>query len=330
MNTENTFFKQIAENNWEPIVFANMANEVVYANPAAYKLYGFEPGELIGKNVDVFNSRITTDTSHIVQSIIDHGGWSGELIQRKKNDEHFDAHLTVSLIFNENGEPAGYASNSKDISEQVKAKEVLQNALKEKEILFQEIHHRLKNNLAIISSILELQAGKSNDPDFIRAIKDSQRRIKTTALAHEVLYETDVLGAVDLSNFMEKLSNNVLESFIEENLRVKLKKHIDIQRMDIDHAIPLGLIVNELMTNSFKHAFPEKRNGEIELNITQKGDAIQFNFSDNGIGLPTGFDVESSNSTGMIVIDSLIEQLEGELTIHTDNGTLFSITFKAN
>jgi len=202
--------------------------------------------------------------------------------------------------------------------------------LKEKEILFQEIHHRLKNNLAIVSSILELQAGKSNDPDFIRAIKDSQRRIKTTALAHEVLYETDVLGAVDLSNFMEKLSNNVLESFIEENLRIKLKKHIDIQRMDIDHAIPLGLIVNELMTNSFKHAFPEKRNGEIELNITQKGDAIQFNFSDNGIGLPTGFDVESINSTGMIVIDSLIEQLEGELTIHTDNGTLFSITFKAN
>jgi len=84
MNLENTFFKQIAENNWEPIVFANMVNEVVYANPAAYKLYGFEPGELIGKNVDIFNSRITTDTSHIVQSIIDHGGWSGELIQRKK------------------------------------------------------------------------------------------------------------------------------------------------------------------------------------------------------------------------------------------------------
>ncbi|NRA12915.1 MAG: PAS domain S-box protein [Crocinitomicaceae bacterium] len=330
MNLESTFFKQIAENNWDPIVFADLKNEVVYANPAAYTLYEFEPGELIGQNVDVFNAKTSHDTSHIVQSIIDNGGWSGELMQRKKNGEHFYAHLTVSLIFVEDGEPVGYASNSKDISERVKAKELLETALKEKEVLFQEIHHRLKNNLAIISSILELQADKSDDPKFVRAIRDSQRRIKTTALAHEILYETDTIGPVDLNNYVENLSNNVLDSFVEENSRISLKKHIDIENLDIDHAIPLGLIMNELMTNSFKHAFPEKRDGEIQIRIVQEGDMINFKFEDNGIGLPNAFDINSSGSTGMIVVNSLIDQLEGELEINSENGTHYSITFKSN
>ncbi|MFT6502321.1 MAG: PAS domain S-box-containing protein [Crocinitomicaceae bacterium] len=330
MNLASTFFKQIAENNWEPIVFADLENKVVYANLSAYALYGYDPGELIGLNVDVFNAKVSHDTSHIVQAIIDNGGWSGELVQRRKNDEHFHAHLTVSLIFGENGEPVGYSSNSRDITERFEATEMLETALKEKELLFQEIHHRLKNNLAIISSILELQADKSNDPEFVRAIRDSQRRIKTTALAHEILYETDSIGSVDLNNYVENLLNNVLDSFVEENSRISLTKHVSIENFDIDHAIPLGLIINELMTNSFKHAFPGNRKGEIQIRIVQEEDVIIFNYEDNGIGLPKDFDINLSGSTGMIVVNSLIDQLEGELKINSENGIHYSIIFKLN
>lgn len=329
MNLDATIFKQIAENNWEPIVFANLEGEVVYANPAAYSLYGYDDGELVGKNVDIFNAQVSHDTSHIVQAIIDFGGWSGEIVQRRKNDEIFDALLTVSLIFDEKGEAVGYASNSKDISQRVKEKEILENALKDKEILFQEIHHRLKNNLAIISSILELQAGRSDDPEFVRAIRDSQRRIKTTALAHEVLYENETLETVNLSNYIENLSNNVLDSFIEENTRIKLVKDFNIDSLNIDHAIPLGLIINELMTNSFKHAFPDNRKGEIRINIEQNNDLINFKFDDDGIGLPKDFDAHNTGSTGMIVLTSLVNQLEGDLDINSEKGTSVGITFKS-
>lgn len=330
MNLENNFFKQIAENNWEPIVFADLEGNVEYANRAAYKLYGYEDSELIGQNVDVFNSQVSHDTSHIVQAIIEHGGWSGEIIQRKKNNDHFHAYLTVSLVFGENGEPVGYSSNSKDITERVKANDALVAALKDKELLFQEIHHRLKNNLAIISSILELQAEKSDDEDFIRAIRDSQRRIKTTAMAHEILYENENLQSVDLGDYVENLSNNVLESFVEEHSRINLTKNIEIDHLNIDQAIPLGLIMNEMMTNSFKHAFPENREGLIEISVVQEGDLINFKFNDNGIGLPGNFDMGDTSSTGMIVMSSLINQLEGDISIQSDQGTSFTIKFKSN
>ncbi|MFT5777903.1 MAG: PAS domain S-box-containing protein [Crocinitomicaceae bacterium] len=330
MNLDTTIFKQIAENNWEPIVFASLDGAVVYANPAAYSLYGYDQGELIGKNVDIFNSQISHDTGHIVRAIIDHGGWSGELIQRKKNNETFNASLTVSLIFDEKGEPVGYASNSKDISQRVGKRKILQDALRSKEILFQEIHHRLKNNLAIISSILELQASKSGDSDFVRAIRDSQRRIKTTALAHEVLYENETLETVDLTNYIENLSNNVFESFVEETSRIKLVKTFNIDTMDVNHAVPLGLILNELMTNSFKYAFPDKREGEIHISILQEGNMIDFKFKDNGIGLPENFQISESNSTGMIVLHSLVEQLDGSISLNSNKGTEIHISFKSN
>jgi len=149
-------------------------------------------------------------------------------------------------------------------------------------------------------------------------------------LAHEILYETDSIGSVDLNNYVENLSNNVLDSFIEENSRIHLTKHVSIENFDIDHAIPLGLIINELMTNSFKHAFPDNRNGEIQIRIVQKEDVIMFSFEDNGIGLPKDFDINLSGSTGMIVVNSLIDQLEGELKINSENGTHYSIKFRLN
>ncbi len=328
MNLNSTIFKQIAENNWEPIVFANLEGTVIYANPAAYSLYGYDREELIGEHVDIFNAQVSHDTGHIVQSIIDFGGWSGEIVQRKKNNETFTALLTVSLIFDENGEAVGYASNSKDISESVKQKIILQNALKDKEILFQEIHHRLKNNLAIISSILELQAAKSKDLEFIKSIRDSQGRIKATALAHEILYEKETLEKVDLEKYFIALCESVLSSFTEKSNNISFQAIIGIKELDVDHAIPLGLITNELLTNSIKHAFPARASGSILLKIERNGDEVSMQFRDNGVGLPNGFDARNESSTGMIVITSLLDQLEGEFSFENADGALIRLSFK--
>ena len=149
---DNQLFKHMISNNWNAVVFANMNNIIEYVNPAACKLYGYEEHELIGKTTDVFNSKLTHNTDDIVNSIKEKGYWFGELIQRKKDNSIFDALLSVQLIFNEDHVPVGFASNSKDITLEIESSENLKRIIEEKEILLRELHHRVKNNLALILS----------------------------------------------------------------------------------------------------------------------------------------------------------------------------------
>lgn len=331
MSIDSAIFQQIAENNWEPIVFAGMDGIVRYANPAAHSLYGYEPDELVGKNVDIFNAQVSHDTVEIVSDIISKGGWSGEIVQKKKNGETFTALLTVSLIFSEDGQPIGFASNSKDISQRVAEQELVQSALDERDLLLQEIHHRLKNNLAIISSILELQASKSSDLMFIHAIRDSQRRIKTTALIHEALYENNSLRDIEMSTYFVDLIRNVIDSYSEDLSQIVVNTNFEKFSLDIVQAIPVALILNELMTNAFKHAFPEDRQGDVTLSLQEKEDGkIHFEYIDNGMGLPEALIPETSDTTGMIVIHSLVDQIDGEINFTDNNheGTKVTLTFE--
>ena len=211
--------------------------------------------------------------------------------------------------------------------QKVRDEKELKNSLAEKEVLLREIHHRVKNNMQIISSLLNLQIQFEDLDETVGVLKESQGRVKSMAIIHEKLYQSSSLTNINFKEYIEKLildifySYGIITSSIESVLDIK-----DIN-LNIDTAIPLGLIINELVTNSVKYAFPEL-SGKIFVELKSNNDLLELTIADNGIGIPEGVDLENSKTLGLQLVNSLVTQLEGELKRDLSNGTEFKIIFK--
>lgn len=205
----------------------------------------------------------------------------------------------------------------------------LQN--KEKEVLLKEVHHRVKNNLQIIISLLNLQTSKVKDPDLLLSIKEMQNRIITMSLVHQRIYQDTSFDAIDFKEYIDLLYKNSVSVFTEkDNSVVYQNKTPESLKIDIDTAIPLGLIINELMTNSFKHAFSDNSPRQA-INIALKkedNNRFKLEYSDSGKGLPTDFSIETSSTLGMQLIDALAFQINGNLKFYNNNGAVFEILFQ--
>ncbi len=201
----------------------------------------------------------------------------------------------------------------------------LQESLTEKEVLLKEIHHRVKNNLQIISSLLKLQSNYITDQQVIHFFKDSYNRVHSLALIHEKLYSTECFASIDTGDYIPSLMKNLLSAYGRNT--ITLKDTIASFQLDIDTAIPCGLIITELVSNSLKYAFPEDREGEIMVQLRDEGDKIYLSVRDNGIGLPANFSIEQSESLGLQLVTNLTQQLDGTLALDTSKGTAFIITF---
>jgi len=218
---------------------------------------------------------------------------------------------------------------SKEVKERILAEEKITIAYKEKEILLNEIHHRVKNNLAVVSGLLHLQAGSIKDQEAKNILIDSQNRVKSISAIHDTLYQSEDFSAIDLNAYLSKLSKTVVQSFTLDN-KINLKIEVDNIMIGVKHASPLGLIVNELITNSFKYAFPGDQTGEItiKLNMLNEND-VALIVSDNGIGMPQDFDWEQTKSLGLKLVKMLAEsQFGGSIDLENRNGTKFTIKFK--
>lgn len=201
----------------------------------------------------------------------------------------------------------------------------LTRELEQKKILLKEIHHRVKNNLQVMSSIMYLQFDKAS-PE-IKALSDEyQNRLQSIALVHEQLYRGDNVSNIELSQYITTLSENLFQCYGIDSALITLKMEVNEIYLPLDQSIPLGLIMNELISNALKHAFP-KRQGEITISLIESEKQISLTIADNGVGLPTDFDPEKTDTLGMQLIISFTEQLEGELTFNTQNGAIFQITF---
>ena len=205
--------------------------------------------------------------------------------------------------------------------ERKKTEEKISHTLKEKETLLREIHHRVKNNLQIISSLLKLHADKANDLNFSGLVEESQNRIVSMALIHEMLYANSDLSKINLAQYTKSLFEKLRSSYNKEFVKLKLKIPNDFY-YEIDKMIPIGLILNEAMSNSFKYAFQNKK-GEISISITRNALVI----SDNGVGLPKGFNHKTSSSFGLQLIDLLAEQLDASIAIKSLIGTSIELKF---
>ncbi|MFH1571064.1 MAG: PAS domain S-box protein [Gemmatimonadota bacterium] len=213
-----------------------------------------------------------------------------------------------------------------DITERKEAEEQIRTSLAEKEVLLKEIHHRVKNNLQIVSSLLHLQSANLEDEALLRAFDDSQHRIRTMALIHEELYQSGDLARIDFVGYVRRLTDNLFESFGVDAERIALSVAVDNVLLTIDKAIPLGLVVNELVSNSLKYAFPGSRRGQIRIALAAAADgSFALTVGDDGVGLPAAIDVETADSLGLRLVTSLASQLKARVEVDRAAGTTFRL-----
>lgn len=222
---------------------------------------------------------------------------------------------------------AGYIGSIIDITTTMNAFSKLEDTLQSNEMLMKEVHHRVKNNMQIISSLLNMQSHYLKDPDDKILFQSSKERIYTMALIHEKLYKSDNLARIDFKDYTLSLMDAVKRSY---DISGKISLHYDLDNfdLDIDTAIPCGLILNEVVTNSYKYAFDENQKGNISIVIKEKTGKYYIEIRDDGKGFETEKSMKSSESLGIKLIDALVRQLSGSYTLHSDNGTLFKMTFE--
>lgn len=209
------------------------------------------------------------------------------------------------------------------------AEEFLKKSLEEKEVLLREVHHRVKNNMQIISSILRMQSRTIDDPKLRNILQESQNRIHSMALIHENLYNNDTLANIKFSNYVQSLSGNIARTYANQKALVTFDFQIEDAYLPIDVAIPCGLIINELISNSFKYAFINRKQGVIGIQFTKQINGnYQLVIFDDGVGINQNLDISKTKSLGMKIIHKLVKQLDGELKTDFTNGTKFIFTFK--
>ncbi len=214
----------------------------------------------------------------------------------------------------------------KRLRERKASEEAIKSALQEKELLLAEIHHRVKNNLAVIASLFNLQISTIVNGEAKAILTDSKNRVKSMALIHDSLYRSEKLSEIDFAKYTKELINEIHYSYPVLANSVKINRSISNITLNVNNAIPCGLILNELLTNCFKHAFIGREKGNIDIHFSEENDIVKLKVKDDGVGLKENYN--KSDSLGMVVINSLCDQLDAKCTFQVENGTSFEMKFK--
>ncbi len=236
-------------------------------------------------------------------------------------------HVEVSVAgITHHGEPATL-NYLRDVTERRKAEELIKTSLREKEVLLREVHHRVKNNLQVVSSLLFLQSQTVKDEETRRILEESRNRVKSMAFIHKQLYQSTSVAKIDFAPYVRNLTRNLLDSYRTNGNGVVLDVRVENVFLALDAAIPCGLIINELVSNALKHAFLKGREGRIGVDLEKVEEQNVLTVSDNGVGLPGDLDVLNTETLGLQLVTSLVAQLDGRMELVRDRGTLFKITF---
>ncbi len=330
---ENEQFLENIIENIPDMIFVKSADELRFerVNRAVELIWGYERDELIGKTDYDFFTREEADFysqsdrevlyKKELQDILEetmHTRYRGEII----------LHTKKIPLLDENGRPNYLLAISEDITERKMAEINLKKSLEEKEDLLREIHHRVKNNMQIISSLLNLQSAHVQEEESKDILKDSQSRVKSMAMIHEKLYTSHDLSHINFKQYTEKLVSDIFYTYkVQIGTIEPVLKVADIE-FNMETAIPLGLIINELVTNSLKFAFPDTDKGSITVKMETEGEEHNLIVEDDGIGLPEGFEFDKTDSLGLQLVNNLVAQIDGNITIDKSKGTKYSINFK--
>ncbi len=248
-----------------------------------------------------------------------------ESVHRCKDGSEFPVEVTVNLF--KFGDQAFSCSFAKDITERKRSEGLIKASLAEKEVLLREIHHRVKNNLQVVSSLLYLQAQTLSDPELQSHFFESQSRICSMALAHEHLYQSKSLAEVSVRSYVESLAGQLQEVFYISGQKIECRTFIGDIVFHIDKVIPCGLLITEFLSNAYKHAFVDGRNGTITISIEQVGEQFVLSVADDGVGMPAGLDYSQGTTLGLQLVTALVKQHNGTLELEQEGGTLFRVTF---
>ncbi|OPY77875.1 MAG: putative sensor histidine kinase pdtaS [Syntrophorhabdus sp. PtaU1.Bin058] len=323
------YFRSLIENSSDVITILNEDGSIRYISPSVERVAGIKPADMIGRNVFEY---VHPDDASVAKGIFNRavqtpGVTLSAEFRLWHNDSSWHIYETATQNLLDNEAVKGIVANSHDITARRQAEEKIQASLREKEILLKEIHHRVKNNLQVVSSLLNLQSGFLKDGESLDIFKESQSRVNTIALVHTKLYQSENLSEIDSAGFIEDLAGSLLQALGKGTEAVKIQTDIHDVYLNVDQAIPCGLIVNELITNTLKHAFPGGREGKITITMRSDGERIVVRFQDNGVGFPPAFDFRNTQSLGLQLVNILVAQLRGTIELVADGGAAFIITF---
>lgn len=328
---QETFWRQTLNSTLDAIIVIDKQGSILSFNTGAELMLGYRADELINHNVSILvpepyaQSHDSYIKNYLATGVAGIIGKVREFEISRKDGIKFPINLRVTEM-DTDGDPM-FIGVIHDISEQKEYESQLKRSLHEKEILLKEIHHRVKNNLLVVSSILEMQEDCIEDSDLVPILKESRDRIMSMALIHEKLYSSHTLAEVDFSSYLDELIDRLVATYQVEPNKIQVLKELDPVFLNVETATPLGLIVNELIANCFKHAFVGKVKGEVRVSCEKSEQGLlTLCVADDGCGLPEGFMLEQVDSLGMQLVSLLTQQLEADLQIAGDNGTRISLT----
>ena len=313
----------------DAIILVNENNDILDMNPASFRLLGLNKNNNQDINLYDFISKEDVSIAKIKSKELRKKGevkdFEVNIIDAK--GKHKIVELSSNAVYVD-GKFKGSRDILRDVTEKKKTNNELVQSLKEKEVLLKEVHHRVKNNLQVISSILNLQSTYVEDEKTLSILRESQNRVKSMSFIHESLYRTKDFNSIDFSEYIERLANNMVYSYQYSQNRIGLKLDIEEVFLSLDISIPCGLIINELLSNALKYAFPENQKGEIYISVKELNDSkIQIKVEDNGVGFPEDLDINKVESLGMLLVNTLVEQIDGDIEIRSKEGTKYLITF---
>ncbi|GAB1542755.1 hypothetical protein NUACC21_54290 [Scytonema sp. NUACC21] len=336
MRETNALLQAIIQSAPVGIDFVDTDSKVVLWNPMNERLFGWEAKEVLGKPLPIipyeehekFVGCTTQPFANCELTQI-------ETRRQRKDGSLVDISLSTAMVRDIHGNIIGAIGICQDISERQAAlrerKQVvdqLEHSLEEKETLLKEIHHRVKNNLQIISSLLRMQSRRAREESTMMLFQESQNRVQSMALIHEHLYQSPEISQIDFGEYIRSLTDNLFRCYGISQKIIVLTIETNGIKLNLDTAIPCGLLINELVSNSLKYAFPKGRRGEIVIRLMSATDnTITLTVSDSGIGIPESLDWSNTHSLGLRIVHNLTRQIKGNITLERENGTAFHITF---
>ncbi len=315
----------------DAIISVDAQHQIVLFNQGAERMFGYSSEEVFSQPLDILLPPQVAELHRRHIEAFDRSGITArrmgerrEILARRKDGTEFPAEASISKVAVEGR--LMFTVILRDVTQRTLADSRLKASLREKELLLEEVHHRVKNNLQVVSSLLGLQARSIADIPTRKKFQESQHRIQSMALLHETLYRSDDLERIDFADYSDRLAKQLLISYGASD-RIRLITDLEVLRLDMNAAVPCGLIVNELISNSLKYGFPDGNSGEVHLDLHREPTGACLVVWDNGVGLPKGSDWRTAPSLGLRLVRTLSEQLGGSVEVDGRNGTCFTIRF---
>ncbi len=315
------------------IVITDIDGRIQYVNKKFEELTGYTKEEVIGGSPNLLKSGETSEEVYkdLWTAILTGNVWQGEFKNRKKSGETYWERIKITPVVDDNDRITNFIAMKDDITLEKEKDSRLEHSLREKEMMLKEIHHRVKNNLQIVISLLNLQATSAGDARLKSQLTISQNRVRSMALIHQMLYRSCDLSNIDIEDYLLSIAGQLLSSYDEQKDKVQIRIDAKDIHFSIETAVPFGLLINELLTNSLKHGFPDNRKGNIGISLSETNkDEYELNYLEDGVGIPLTLVNGHVLSFGMQLIDMLVSQLDGSISRIPSEGTAFRIKFRGS